>query len=139
MKTYTEMLSYQTIEERFEYLKLHGQVGESTFGSRRYLNQILYRSKEWRMFRNKIIIRDGACEFGLRDYPINDLKDIRIHHIEPMTIEDILNKDPKIFDPNNVICVSDLTHKALHYGDASLLPNKQFVERTKNDTCPWKN
>lgn len=139
MKTYTEMLSYQTIEERFEYLKLHGQVGESTFGSRRYLNQILYKSKEWRMFRNKIIIRDGACEFGLKDYQINDPKDIRIHHIEPITIEDILNKDPKIFDPNNVICVSDLTHKALHYGDASSLPNKQFIERTKNDTCPWKN
>ena len=139
MRTYTEMLSYQTIEERFEYLKTHGQVGESTFGSRRYLNQILYRSKEWRAFRDKIIIRDDACEFGLKDYPINDPKDIRIHHIEPITIEDILNKDPKIFDPNNVICVSDLTHKALHYGDASLLPNKQFEERTKNDTCPWKN
>lgn len=139
MRTYTEMLLYQTIEERFEYLKTHGQVGVSTFGSRRYLNQILYRSKEWRVFRDKIIIRDDACEFGLKDYPINDPKDIRIHHIEPITIEDILNKDPKIFDPNNVICVGDLTHKALHYGDASLLPNKQIVERTKNDTCPWKN
>lgn len=138
MRTYTEMLSYQTIEERFEYLKTHGQVGVSTFGSRRYLNQILYRSKEWRAFRDKIIIRDNACEFGLKDYPINDPKNIRIHHIESITIEDILNKDHKIFDPNNVICVSDLTHKALHYGDASLLPNKQFVERTKNDTCPWK-
>lgn len=139
MRTYTEMLSYQTIEERFEYLKTHGQVGVSTFGSRRYLNQILYRSKEWRAFRDKIIIRDNACEFGLKDYPINDPKNIRIHHIESITIEDILNKDHKIFDPNNVICVSDLTHKALHYGDASLLPNKQFVERARNDTCPWKN
>lgn len=139
MRTYTEMLSYQTIKDRFEYLKIHGQVGEATFGSRRYLNQILYKSKEWRDFRNKIIIRDNACEFGLIDYPINNSKDIRIHHINPITIEDVLNRDPKLFDPNNVICVSDLTHKALHYGDASLLPNNQFVERTKNDTCPWKN
>lgn len=137
MRTYSEMVKLKTIEERFQYLKLDGRVGESTFGSRRYLNQILYQSDEWKKFRVSIILRDNACEFGLEDYPINDPKMIRIHHIDPITIEDVLNRDPKIFDPNNVICVSDLTHKAIHYSNEELLP-KPYVERSKNDTCPWK-
>lgn len=137
IRTYSEMLTFSTIEERFEYLNLHGQVGEATFGSRRYLNQLFYKSKEWRQFRDLIIVRDGACEFGLEEYPIDDPKLIRVHHIVPITIEDILNRDPKLFDPNNVVCVSDLTHKAIHYGNKDLLPIK-YTERTKNDTCPWK-
>lgn len=138
IRTYSEMLKFKTIEERFEYLKLDGNVGESTFGSRRYLNQALYSSDEWKKFRTSIILRDNACEFGLEDYPINDIKEIRIHHIIPLTIDDVLNRDSKIFDPNNVVCVSDLTHKALHYSNEELLP-KPYVERRKNDTCPWKD
>lgn len=138
IRTYSEMLKFKTIEERFEYLKLDGNVGESTFGSRRYLNQALYSSDEWKKFRTSIILRDNACEFGLEDYPINDTKEIRIHHIIPLTIDDVLNRDSKIFDPNNVVCVSDLTHKALHYSNEELLP-KPYVERRKNDTCPWKD
>lgn len=138
MRTYSEMLKLETMEERFQYLKLDGKVGEVTFGSRRYLNQMLYTSDEWKKFRISIILRDNACEFGLEDYPIDDPTQIRIHHIVPITVEDVLNRDPKIFDPNNVVCVSDLTHKAIHYGNEDLLP-KPYVERSKNDTCPWKN
>lgn len=138
IRTYSEMLKFETMEERFQYLKLDGKVGEATFGSRRYLNQMLYTSDEWKKFRISIILRDGACEFGLEDYPIDDPTQIRIHHIVPITVEDVLNRDPKIFDPNNVVCVSDLTHKAIHYGNEDLLP-KPYIERCKNDTCPWKN
>lgn len=126
------------MEERFQYLKLDGKVGEVTFGSRRYLNQMLYTSDEWKKFRISIILRDNACEFGLEDYRIDDPTQIRIHHIVPITVEDVLNRDPKIFDPNNVVCVSDLTHKAIHYGNEDLL-SKPYVERYKNDTCPWKD
>lgn len=135
IKTYSEMLSLPTFIERFEYLKIGGQVGDATFGYDRYLNQILYRTPEWKRFRRDIIIRDMGCDLACDDREI--VGKIIVHHINPLTIEDVYNLDPKIFDPENVVCVSLDTHNAIHYGDQSLLM-KDPVVRTKNDTCPWK-
>lgn len=135
IKTYSEMLSLPTFIERFEYLKIGGQVGDATFGYDRYLNQILYRTPEWKRFRRDIIIRDMGCDLACDDREI--VGKIIVHHINPLTIEDVYNLDPKIFDPENVVCSSMDTHNAIHYGDQSLLM-KDPVVRTKNDTCPWK-
>ena len=134
-KTYSELITFKTIEERFEYLKLVGRVGESTFGYDRYLNQALYTSDEWRSFRRQVIIRDGGWDIGVYGYPIG--RYINVHHINPLTIKDIELMSSVIFDLENVICVSDLTHKAIHYGDSSLLPQIP-VERRPWDTCPWR-
>lgn len=135
IKTYSEMLSLPTFIERFEYLKIGGQVGDATFGYDRYLNQILYRTPEWKRFRRDIIIRDMGYDLACDDREI--VGKILVHHINPLTIDDVSNLDPKIFDPENVVCVSLDTHNAIHYGDQSLLM-KDPVVRTKNDTCPWK-
>lgn len=135
IRTYSELVRLPTFEERFEYLKLRGQVGYETFGPERYLNQELYRSKLWRSIRNKVIIRDESFDLGIEDYEIFDK--VIIHHMNPITVEDVINRDPKIFNPEFLICVSDRTHRAIHYGDRKLLP-KVAMERSKNDTCPWK-
>lgn len=135
IKTYSEMLSLPTFIERFEYLRIGGQVGDATFGYDRYLNQILYRTPEWKRFRRDIIIRDMGFDLACDDREI--VGKILVHHINPLTIDDVSNLDPKIFDPENVVCVSLDTHNAIHYGDESLLM-KEPVVRTKNDTCPWK-
>lgn len=135
IRTYSELIRLPTFEERFEYLKLRGQIGYETFGAERYLNQELYRSKLWRSVRNKVIIRDGSFDLGIEDYEIFDK--VIIHHMNPITIEDVINRDPKIFNPEFLICVSDRTHRAIHYGDRKLLP-KVTMERSRNDTCPWK-
>jgi hypothetical protein len=111
-------------------------VGQSTFGSDRYLNQALYTSPEWKSFRNRIIIRDNGCDLGIEGRDVLGDR-IIIHHINPLTVEDVENRNPVIFDPDNVVCVSHNTHQAIHYGDQSLL-QKDPVERTPNDTCPWK-
>lgn len=134
-KSYLESLEFKTFEEKFEYLKLNGAVGDATFGTARYLNQKFYTSNEWRNLRHEIIVRDEGCDLGSKDRPIEGK--ILIHHINPISVEDILNRDPKLFDPNNLICVSEITHNALHYGDESLL-SKNPIERRANDTCPWK-
>ena len=134
-KTYSEMVEFPTFEERFEYLKLGGKVGEATFGFDRYLNQTLYRSAEWRRFRNKIIVRDQGCDLGIEDRSIGDR--VIIHHLNPITIDDIVKRHPCLFDPENVVCVSFMTHEAIHYGDDSLLI-KNPIERRPNDTCPWR-
>lgn len=128
----------QTYEERYEYLRTGGAVGKETFGYDRYLNQALYSSGDWKRFRRQIIIRDSACDLGSSDHKIPDKAKVIIHHINPITKQDILNRDPSIFDPNNVICVSEKTHNAIHFGDSSLLP-KGPVERTPNDQCPWRH
>lgn len=135
IKTYSEAISLPTYLERFEYLKIGGRVGAETFGHDRYINQILYRSAEWKRFRRTMIIRDNGCDLACNDREIHGL--IILHHINPLTVEDVLNRDPKIFDPENVICVSLDTHNAIHYGDADLLLT-EFTTRTKNDTCPWR-
>lgn len=134
-KKYSELIRLATFMDRYQYLRLDGRVGIETFGYDRYLNQILYHTPEWRRFRRDIIIRDKACDLGCDGYELYDK--ILIHHINPITVDDVLNRDPKIFDPNNVISASLNTHNAIHYGDERLLVSEPIV-RTKNDTCPWK-
>lgn len=137
IKTYSELILLPTFEERFQYLKLGGSVGQITFGHERYLNQLLYNSDEWRRrVRREVIIRDSGCDLGCEGYEIHGK--ILIHHINPITIEDILERNPRVFDLENLICTSHNTHNAVHYGDESLLITTP-VERTRNDMCPWKN
>lgn len=135
IRTYSELIRIPTFIERFEYLKLGGAVGVETFGYDRYLNQTLYRSYEWKRFRRGIIIRDHGCDLAIEDREIPNK--ILVHHIDPLLPKDIVNRSSKIFDPENVICVSLDTHNAIHYGDASLLMGDPVI-RTPNDTCPWK-
>lgn len=136
IKTYSELITIPTFIERYRYLKIGGRVGKETFGYDRYLNQILYRSDEWKNFRRDIVIRDNACDLGCEGYDIEFGK-ILVHHIEPITVEDVLRRDPKIFDPENVITTILNTHNAIHYGDESLLITEP-IQRTRNDTCPWR-
>ena len=135
IRTYSELITIPTFEERFEYLKLNGSVGLETFGHDRYLNQILYNSPEWRRFRPKIIVRDNGCDLACDGYEI--FGKILIHHINPITAQDILNRNPKVFDPENVITTVHNTHNAIHYGDENLLITAP-IERSRNDTCPWR-
>ena len=135
IKTYSELIALPTFEERFEYLQLKGTVGQETFGFDRYLNQILYSSKEWKHLRNKIIVRDNGCDLALEGFEIYGR--ILIHHINPITIDDAIKRRETIFDPENLVCVTHNTHNAIHYGDKSLLITGP-VERRANDTCPWK-
>lgn len=130
------MITLKTYEERFDYLKISGQVGRETFGYDRYLNQILYNTKQWKKFRREIIIRDNACDLACEGYEINYR--ILVHHINPITVEDIINRNPMIFDPENAITTTHRTHNAIHYGDKNLLM-LQPMERTPNDTCPWRH
>lgn len=134
-RCYSELIRLPTFKERYDYLKLGGAVGAETFGFDRYLNQTLYRSAEWKRFRNKIILRDNGYDLACDGYEI--CGKVLVHHIDPLTIEDVINRSFKIFDPENVICVSLDTHNAIHYSDASLLVLGP-VERTPYDTCPWK-
>ena len=136
IKTYSELITIPSFIDRFNYLKLGGLVGQETFGFDRYLNQTLYTSNEWKRFRSDIIIRDNGLDLACDGYEIGGK--IIVHHIDPLTIQDIIRRDPKIFDPENVICVSMNTHNAIHYGDESLLFTEPIV-RTKNDTCPWRH
>lgn len=135
-KRYSELNQLKTFEERFDYLKLKGSVGQDTFGYDRYLNQEFYKSKEWRDLRNYIIARDGGCDLGIKDRPITG--PIYIHHINPLAKEDILSSSDALLDPNNLICVSMSTHNAIHYSDDSILKRNEIVERKPNDMCPWK-
>lgn len=135
IKTYRELIRLETFEERFEYLRLGGVVGHETFGFDRYVNQTFYKSKEWRRTRHDIIVRDSACDLGILDREIYDR--IIIHHINPITIEDIENRNSCTLDPNNLICVSHQTSNAIHYGDKNLLMTLP-TERRRGDTCPWK-
>ena len=134
-KSYSELIQYETFEGRFNYLKLSGRVGDQTFGSNRTLNQVLYKDPEWRRMRDRIILRDGGCDLGIPGREIYG--PISVHHINPITVEDVINRSHKVFDQNNLICTADLTHKAIHYSDDSILPKDPII-RTKNDTCPWK-
>lgn len=135
IRTYSELITIPTFKERYEYLKLGGSVGIATFGFDRYLNQTLYRSPEWKRFRRDVILRDNGCDLACDGYDIYGK--ILIHHIDPLTKEDVLNRDPKIFDFDNVICTTLNTHNAIHYGDEELLVTEPIV-RTQYDTCPWK-
>lgn len=121
--------------DRYEYLRLGGVVGDATFGFDRYLNQLLYASDKWRRLRNEIIIRDNGCDLGVEGYDLHDK--IIVHHMNPLTLEEVKAVSDDIFNPEYLICVSHQTHNAIHFGDKNLLP-KTFVERRPNDTCPWK-
>lgn len=135
LRTYSELIRLQTFEERFEYAKLGGIIGESTFGFDRYLNQALYTSPEWRSLRHRIIVRDNGCDLGIDGMDIG--KYIVVHHLNPITIEDLDDRNTDILNPEYLICVSRDTHNAIHFGDANLL-SKAPIERKPNDTCPWK-
>lgn len=135
IKSYSEMCSFSTFIERFNYLKLNGKVGIETFGFDRYLNQVLYCSQEWKRFRRQVIIRDNGCVFGLDGYNINGR--LIVHHINPITLEQIEQRDPMIFSMENVVCVTHNVHEAIHYGDESFIPTDPII-RKPNDTCPWK-
>lgn len=136
-RSYQELITIPDFLERYKYLKIGGKVGDETFGYNRYLNQIFYTSPEWRRFRKFIIDRDKACDLGCEGHDIYGKHNIVIHHINPMTLEDIYKRNPMLLDPDNCICVSAGTHKAIHYGDESLLPI-MITERKANDTVPWK-
>lgn len=136
IRTYSELITIPTFEERFEYLQLKGSVGKDTFGYDRYLNQVLYRSPEWKRLRNQIIIRDDGCDLACDGYDVYGK--VLIHHLNPITIEDVLARSRKVFDPDNLVCVSHNTHNAIHYGDVDLLVTGPII-RTKNDTCPWRH
>lgn len=135
IKTYSELSKLKTFEARFEYLKLKGSVGESTFGFDRYLNQVFYRSQRWKKVRDEVIIRDNGCDLGIEDREIYGK--VLIHHMNPITIDDIRNESEFLLNPEFLICVTHDTHNAIHYGDEHLLVRNP-VERTKNDTCPWR-
>lgn len=137
IKCYSELIQIPDFLERYRYLRIGGQVGRDTFGHDRYLNQVLYTSDEWRSFRRRIIIRDKGCDLAHPEWEIPDGVPLLVHHINPITVEDVLNRNPKVFDPENVITTVLGTHNAIHYGDESLLPILP-VERFENDTCPWK-
>lgn len=135
-KSYNEMILLPDFKSRYEYLKLTGIVGLSTFGGSRCLNQELYRhDPDWKSARRTVIIRDNGCDLGIPDRDIG--KYIIVHHINPITDDDIIHRRPILFDPDNLICVSRKTHEAIHYGDESLLVLEREPRRP-NDTCPWR-
>lgn len=135
IRTYSDLLQLETFEERFEYLKLNGRVGAETFGSARYMNQAFYSSPEWKSLRHDIIIRDEGCDLGIPGRVIRGR--ILIHHLNPITDYEIEHHSGSLLDMENLICTSFVTHQAIHYGDAGLLfPDP--IERSPNDTCPWK-
>lgn len=136
IRTYSELITFPTFKERFEYLRLDGIVGEDTFGFDRYMNQIFYKSKEWQSLRNQIIIRDNGCDLGLEGYEIQGK--ILIHHMNPITPADIVNRSDYLLNPDFLISTMLSTHNAIHYGDESLIA-KDPIERSKNDTCPWRH
>lgn len=134
-KTYSELIELKTFVDRFNYLKLDGEVGIETFGFDRYLNQALYNSQHWDRARRKVIIRDNGCNLGIIGREI--YKGIIIHHMNPITKDDIIRRDPKIFNPEFLITTNLRTHNAIHYSDESILQDV-LIERTKNDTIPWR-
>ena len=135
IRTYSELILLPTFEERFEYLRLDGKVGEDTFGFDRYLNQLFYRSQEWKKIRDYVIIRDNACDLGVEGHDI--YSKVLIHHMNPITARDIEKRTDLLLDPEYLICTTHNTHNAIHYGDENLIIKVPIV-RTKNDTCPWK-
>ena len=137
IKTYSELIALPTFLERFNYLKIGGKVGQETFGYDRYLNQVLYKSGEWKRFRRDIILRDNGCDLACPDREIPDGVIIIVHHINPISVEDVLRRNPAIFDPENVISTTLNTHNAIHYGDEDLLVTGPVI-RTQYDTCPWR-
>lgn len=136
LRCYSELIKLKTFEERFKYLKLDSKVGEETFGFDRWLNQAFYKSKEWQMIRDDVIARDLGCDLGIQDREIID-EIILIHHMNPISKEDIINKTDFLLNPEYLITTIDNTHRAIHYGNEEML-YKPPIERFKNDQCPWR-
>ena len=136
IRSYSKLIKLQTFEERFDYLKLDGVVGEDTFGFDRYLNQQFYRSREWKRIRDQVIIRDNGCDLGVDGYEIHGR--VLIHHMNPISIDDIHTMSDFLMNPEYLICVTHRTHNAIHYGDESLIVTAP-IERSQNDTCPWRH
>ena len=135
IRTYSELILLPTFDDRYQYLRLSGTVGEETFGFDRYLNQMFYKSKEWKHIRNEVIIRDNGCDLGVPGREIYGK--ILIHHMNPIRKDDILRRSEYLLDPEYLICTVKNTHDAIHYGDEGLLIRMPKA-RTKNDTCPWR-
>lgn len=135
IRTYQELITFDTFEERFNYLKLNGGVGEETFGYDRILNQRFYKSKEWKSIRDYVIIRDNGCDLGIDGYTIYGK--ILIHHMNPITLADIQNYSDFLMNPDYLISTTHSTHNAIHYGDEEQLIGTP-IERSANDTCPWR-
>lgn len=138
IRTYSELIKLETFEERYEYLKLGDKVGEETFGYDRYLNQLLYKSGRWKRTRANVITRDLGCDLGMPDREIPEGVIIMVHHMNPITVEDVLNESEFVFDPEYLITTIKITHDAIHYGEKELL-YQDPIERSKNDTCPWRH
>lgn len=137
MKNYSDLSRIKTFEERFDYLKIGGSVGFETFGHNRYLNQMFYHCDEWKRAKQIVIMRDDGNDLGVKGIPITGI--IIVHHINPISVEQILERDPVIFDPEYLISVSEMTHKAIHYGDSNLLRRYEPIVRRPYDTSPWRN
>lgn len=135
IRCYNDLIQLKTFEERFQYLKLHGKVGEETFGLDRYLNQQLYKSRRWQILRSQVIIRDDGCDLGIDGRQMDNY--IVIHHMNPISMEDIEEERDVVYDPNYLICCSSRTHKAIHFGDENLLIKDPIIRRP-NDTCLWR-
>lgn len=136
-RSYLELITLPTFEERLRYLMLYGTPFGVTFGEDRYLNQMLYRTTpEWQLFRREIILRDNGCDMALDGYVISKQAKLVVHHINPLTVEDVVNRSSRIFDPNNVVCVSFNTHQIIHFGNNNRV--MEYQERTAGDTCPWR-
>ena len=135
IRSYSELIKLSTFEERYEYLRLCGEVGKETFGFDRYLNQQFYKSDEWKSIRDTVIVRDNGCDLGIEGRNIYGR--ILIHHMNPITKDDILNRSEFLLNPEYLICTMKNTHDAIHYGDDMLLV-KDPIERSRNDTCPWR-
>ena len=135
IKTYSELITLPTFEERYRYLRLSGSVGADTFGFDRYMNQVFYRSQRWKSIRDYVIVRDNGCDLGVDGYQIHGR--IIVHHMNPITVKDIERESEFLMDPEYLISTVHNTHNAIHYGDESLLILPP-IERTPNDTCPWK-
>ena len=136
IRTYSELITIPTFRGRYEYLKLKGLVGQETFGYDRYLNQVFYKSREWIDIRDYVIVRDNGCDLGIPGHEIHER--ILIHHMNPITKEDILQRSEFLLDPEYLISTIKITHDAIHYGDENILMDEPIV-RTKNDTCPWRH
>lgn len=136
MRTYSELVKLTSFDERFRYLKLNGSPGEATFGYDRYLNQQFYTSPLWKRIRREVILRDMGYDLGIKDREI--VGKILVHHLNPITVDDIVNQTDRLLDPENLISVSKRTHDAIHFGDESILEVDRLVVRKPGDTCPWR-
>lgn len=136
MRTYTELIQFPDFEDRFAYLKLDGRIADDTFGWDRWINQRFYHTSEWKRVRDQVIVRDSGYDLASRGHEISG--QILIHHMNPIRLEDLMERPDYVLDPEFLVCVSKATHNAIHYGNIDLLPSP-MIQRSRNDTCPWKS